>query len=127
MFTQKKKQYYSNILGFKNVYDFESFAKRYLKYLQNQPLTKNRIMSGFFILLEIQKETISKNKTLINLENIKNQYIKKYSNTILELRKNGMGSQSIEKYLYENHSNGNIKLNIYIKITIMKGVYDLWK
>ena len=57
----------------------------------------------FFILVEIQKETISKNKTLINLENIKNQHIKKYSNTILDLRKNGMGSQSIEKYLYENH------------------------
>ncbi len=103
MFTQKKKQYYSNILGFKNVYDFENFAKRYLKYLENQTLTKNRIMSGFFILVEIQKETISKNKSLINLENIKNQHIKKYSNTILELRKNGMGSQSIEKYLYENH------------------------
>ena len=103
MFTQKKKQYYSNILGFKNVDDFESFAKRYLKYLENQTITKNRIMSGFFILVEIQKETISKNKSLVNLENIKNQYIKKYSNTILELRKNGMGSQSIEKYLYENH------------------------
>ena len=40
MFTQKKKQYYSNILGFKNVYDFENFAKRYLKYLENQTLTK---------------------------------------------------------------------------------------
>ena len=108
MFTQKKKQYYSNILGFKNKDDFENFAKRYLKYLQNQPLTKNRIMSGFFILLEIQKETISKNKSLVNLENIKNQHIKKYSNTILELRKNGMGSQSIEKYLYENH---RVKMN----------------
>lgn len=103
MFTQKKKQYYSNILGFKNSDDFENFAKRYLKYLQNQPLTKNRIMSGFFILLEIQKETLAKNKTLINLENIKNQHIKKYSNTILDLRKNGMGSQSIVKFLYENH------------------------
>jgi hypothetical protein len=52
---------------------------------------------------EIQKETLSKNKSLINLDNIKNQYIKKYSNTILELRKNGMGSQSIVKYLFENH------------------------
>ena len=103
MFTQKKKQYYSNILGFKNVYDFENFAKRYLKYLENQPLTKNRIMSGFFILVEIQKETISKNKSLINLENIKNQHIKKYSNTILELRKNGMGSQSIEKFYKQNN------------------------
>ena len=103
MFTQKKKQYYSNILGFKNVYDFENFAKRYLKYLENQTLTKNRIMSGFFILVEIQKETISKNKSLINLENIKNQYIKKYSTLILDLRKNGSGSQSIVKYLYENH------------------------
>jgi intein-encoded DNA endonuclease-like protein len=50
-----------------------------------------------------QKETISKNKSLVNLENIKNQYIKKYANEILELRKNGNGSQSIEKYLYENH------------------------
>ncbi|MFX4243072.1 hypothetical protein ACOL22_09900 [Aliarcobacter butzleri] len=103
MFTNKKKQYYSNLLGFKNVYDFENFAKRYLKYLENQTLTKNRIMSGFFILVEIQKETISKNKSLINLENIKNQHIKKYSNIILDLRKNGMGSQSIVKYLYENH------------------------
>ncbi|MDN5088141.1 hypothetical protein [Aliarcobacter butzleri] len=103
MFTNKKKQYYSNILGFKNIIDFENFAKRYLKYLENQALTKNRIMSGFFILLEIQKETISKNKTLINLENIKNQHIKKYSTLILDLRKNGMGSQSIVKYLYENH------------------------
>src|SRR5574344_647795 len=98
MFTNKKKQYYSNILGFKNKDDFENFAKRYLKYLQNQPLTKNRVMSGFFILLEIQKETISKNKSLVNLENIKNQHIKKYSNTILDLRKNGSGSQSIEKF-----------------------------
>ena len=103
MFTQKKKQYYSNLLGFKNVYDFENFAKRYLKYLENQTLTKNRIMSGFFILLEIQKETLAKNKTLINLENIKNQHIKKYSTLILDLRKNGSGSQSIVKYLFENH------------------------
>ena len=103
MFTNKKKQYYSKILGFKNVDDFENFAKRYLTFLKGGELTKNRIMTGFFILVEIQKETLAKNKTLINLENIKNQYIKKYSNEILELRKNGSGSQSIEKYLYENH------------------------
>ena len=69
MFTNKKKQYYSNLLGFKNVDDFENFAKRYLKYL----------------------------------ENIKNQHIKKYSTLILDLRKNGSGSQSIVKYLFENH------------------------
>ena len=37
--------------------------------------------------VEIQKETLANNKTLINLENIKNQYIKKYANEILELRK----------------------------------------
>ena len=103
MFTNKKKQYYSNILGFKKSDDFENFAKRYINFLKGGELTKNRIMSGFFILLEIQKETISKNKTLINLENIKNQHIKKYSNLILELRKNGSGSQSIVKYLFENH------------------------
>ena len=103
MFTNKKKQYYSNILGFKNSDDFENFAKRYINFLKGGELTKNRIMSGFFILLEIQKETISKNKSLINLENIKNQHIKKYSNLILELRKNGSGSQSIVKYLFENH------------------------
>ena len=103
MFTQKKKEYYSKILGFKTIQDFEEFSKRYLKYLENQTITKNRIMSGFFILVEIQKETISKNKSLVNLENIKNQHIKKYSNVILDLRKNGSGSQSIEKYLYENH------------------------
>ena len=28
MFTQKKKQYYSNILGFKHVDDFENFSKQ---------------------------------------------------------------------------------------------------
>lgn len=58
MFTQKKKAYYSKILGFKTVEDFEDFSKRYLKYLENQTLTKNRIMSGFFILVEIQKKLI---------------------------------------------------------------------
>jgi hypothetical protein len=56
MFTQKKKEYYSKILGFKTIEDFEKFSKRYLKYLENQTLTKNRIMTGFFILVEIQKE-----------------------------------------------------------------------
>ncbi|WP_066359089.1 hypothetical protein [Aliarcobacter cryaerophilus] len=103
MFTNKKKQYYSKILGFKNPDDFENFARRYMNFLKGGELTKNRIMTGFFILVEIQKETLANNKTLINLENIKNQYIKKYANEILELRKNGNGSQFIEKYLYENH------------------------
>ena len=102
MFTQKKKAYYSKILGFKIVEDFEDFSKRYLKYLENQTLTKNRIMSGFFILVEIQKEA-NKNKSLINFDNVKNQNIKKYANTILDLRKNGTGSLSIVNYLYENH------------------------
>jgi len=102
MFTQKKKAYYSKILGFKTIEDFENFSKRYLKYLENQTLTKNRIMGGFFILVEIQKEA-HKNKSLINFDGIKNQHIKKYANTILELRKNGSGSLSIVNYLYENH------------------------
>ena len=102
MFTQKKKEYYSKILGFKTIEDFEDFAKRYLKYLENQPITKNRIMCGFFILVEIQKEAL-KNKNLINFENIKNQYIKKYADTILDLRKKGLGTLYIKNYLYENH------------------------
>ena len=102
MFTNKKKQYYSNLLGFKNVDDFENFAKRYLKYLENQTLTKNRIMTGFFILIEIQKEAL-KNKNLINFENVKNQYIKKYADVILDLRKKEFGSLYIKNYLYENH------------------------
>ena len=38
MFTQKKKEYYSKILGFKTIEDFEEFSKRYLKYLENQTL-----------------------------------------------------------------------------------------
>ncbi|KAB7884616.1 hypothetical protein [Poseidonibacter ostreae] len=102
MFTQKKKAYYSKILGFKDIEDFEIFSKRYLIFLEKQPITKNRVMSGFFILVEIQKESL-KNKSLINFENIKNQHIKKYANMILELRKNGSGSLSISKYLFENH------------------------
>lgn len=102
MFTQKKKTYYSKVLGFKNIDDFEDFSKRYLKFLEKQPLTKNRIMLGFFILIEIQKESL-RNKSLINFDGIKNQHVKKYADIILELRKNGSGSQSITKYLYENH------------------------
>ena len=102
MFTQKKKEYYSKILGFKTIEDFEEFSKRYLKYLENQTLTKNRIMTGFFILIEIQKESL-KNKNLINFENIKNQYIKKYGDEILDLRKKNFGSLYIKNYLYESH------------------------
>ena len=102
MFTQKKKAYYAKVLGFKTVEDFESFSKRYLKFLEKSSLTKNQIMSGFFILVEIQKESL-KNKSLINFKNIKNQHIKKYSEIILQLRKDGSGSLSISKYLFENH------------------------
>ncbi len=102
MFTQKKKLYYSKILGFKDIKNFENFAKRFVKYLEKQPLTKNRLMSGFFILIEIQKEAL-KNKNLINFNGIKNQHIKKYATVILDLRKNGSGSLSIVNYLYENH------------------------
>ena len=102
MFTQKKKEYYSKILGFKTIQDFEEFSKRYLKYLENQTLTKNRIMGGFFILIEIQKEAL-KNKNLINFKNIKNPFIKKYADVILDLRKKGLGSLSIANHLYENH------------------------
>ena len=102
MFTQKKKEYYSKILGFKTIEDFEEFSKRYLKYLENQPLTKNRIMCGFFILVEIQKEAL-KNKNLINFGNIKNQFIKKYADVILDLRKKGNGSLYIKNYLYQNN------------------------
>ena len=52
MFTQKKKEYYSKILGFKTIEDFEEFSKRYLKYLENQPITKNRI---YYLHLDILK------------------------------------------------------------------------
>lgn len=102
MFTNKKKQYYSKVLGFKSIEDFEEFSKRYAYYLQKQSITKNRIMSGFFILLDIQKESLV-NNNLINFDGIKNQHIKKYANEILEQRRKGSGSQSIVNFLYENH------------------------
>lgn len=102
MFTQKKKEYYSRVLGFKTSFDFELFAKRFLSYLEKEPLTKNRIMSGFFILLEIQKHTLQ-NLHLINYDGIKNAHVKKYAKEILGLRKSGLGSQAIVKHLYENH------------------------
>lgn len=102
MFTQKKKEYYSRILGFKSQSDFELFAKRFLNYLEKEPLTKNRVMSGFFILLDIQKQTLQ-NQHLINYEGIKNPHVKKYAKEILDLRTKGNGSQSIVKHLFENH------------------------
>ena len=40
MFTNKKKQYYSKILGFKNPDDFENFARRYMNFLKGGELTK---------------------------------------------------------------------------------------
>lgn len=103
MFSQKKKQYYSNVLGFKTVEDFENFAKRYKNFLEKEPLTKNRIMLGFFIMLDIQKKSLTNNSNLINFEGIKNQHVKKYANEILEERKKGHGSQAIVKYLFESH------------------------
>lgn len=103
MFSQKKKQYYSHILGFKTVEDFESFAKRYKSFLEKELLTKNRIMLGFFIMLDIQKKSLTNNSNLINLEGIKNQHVKKYANEILEERKKGNGSQAIANFLYERH------------------------
>lgn len=103
MFSQKKKQYYSHILGFKTVEDFESFAKRYKSFLEKEALTKNRIMLGFFIMLDIQKKSLTNNSELINFKGIKNQHIKKYANEILEERKKGHGSQAIANFLYERH------------------------
>jgi hypothetical protein len=50
-------------------------------------------MTGFFILVEIQKEAL-KNKNLINFGNIKNPFIKKYADEILDLRKKENGSKS---------------------------------
>lgn len=102
MFSQKKQEYYSRILGFKSVLEFETFAKRYLKYLEQEQLTKNRIMSGFFILLDIQKHSLQNNH-LIHTDGIKNPLVKKYAKEILELRKNGNGSQAIVKHLFEHH------------------------
>lgn len=108
MFTQKRKQYYSKILGFKSVEDFESFAKRYSKYLEkNKQLSKQTVMNGFFILVEIQKESL-KNKNLINFDGIKNPYLKKYADEILEQRKLKNGSFAIAKYLMVNH---NVKVS----------------
>ena len=97
MFTQKKKEYYSKILGFKTIEDFEEFSKRYLKYLENQTLTKNRVMGGFFILIETQKEAL-KNHRIIKIllqvkiadEETKQGYesellLQELQNTLLEL------------------------------------------
>ena len=102
MFTQKKKDYYARVLGFKNTADFELFTKRFFFYLKKEPLTKNRIMSGFFILLNIQKHTLQ-NQHLINYDGIKNPHVKKYAKEILDLRTKGNGGQSIVKHLFENH------------------------
>jgi uncharacterized membrane protein len=95
----------------------ETIAKRLKGYYQAEIKKTNRqdidkllaIKSLFIIHEEIEnygEDKILKSKAL---SQIKNLTIKKYAPKIIELRKNGLGSQRILNYLKAEHK--NIKLS----------------
>ena len=86
-----------------SVDEFDNFAYRMIKHLaKKEILTKNQFIQGFFILDDILKKRMEE-KRIYNFENIKNILVKKYAAKIIFFRDEGLGSQRIEKALWENH------------------------
>jgi hypothetical protein len=85
------------------------FLSRLEGWIKDNKSSKKALARGINKILnsihdqEKQKETEQQVKE-INLENIKNNFIIKYANLIIELnQKQGLGARKIEKYLWENH------------------------
>jgi hypothetical protein len=112
MFSAIKIKTYSALLGL-NPQEMDDFMKRYKSYLLSQKeITKNILINGLFIL-----EAIHTAKWLIEADKIKyrskNLIIIKYSEEIVELYKNGMGTAKIVSHLKFNH-----------RVTISKSALD---
>jgi hypothetical protein len=112
MFSQIKIKNYSSLLGLSPT-ELDDFMKRYKSYLLGQKeITKNVLINGLFIL-----EKIHTLKWLDEADKIKyrtkNLTIIKYSEEIVELYKNGMGTAKIVNHLKLNH-----------RITISKSALD---
>jgi len=112
MFSEIKIKTYANLLGL-TPNELDDFMKRYRAYLVGQKeITKNVLINGLFIL-----EKIHTVKWLDEADKIKyrtkNLTIIKYSEEIVELYKNGMGTAKIVNHLKLNH-----------RVTISKSALD---
>jgi hypothetical protein len=112
MFSEIKIKTYANLLGLTPT-ELDDFMKRYKSYLLTQKvITKSVLINGLFILEKIHAE-----KWLIAAEEVKlktkNLTIIKYSEEIVELYKNGMGTAKIVNHLKLNH-----------RVTISKSALD---
>jgi len=93
-------------LGIKEEKHIPYFLKRLQGWIEKNGNTTISIAKGINkILDDIHQKEIQKAKELkkINLENIKNPLLKKYSKEILELHNQGWGVRRIEKWLWETH------------------------
>jgi hypothetical protein len=88
----------------------KGFYEAELKKTDRKNVDKLLAIKSLFIIYEeienYREDKILKSKAL---SQIKNLTIKKYAPEIIELRKNGLGSQRILNYLKSNHK--NIKLS----------------
>jgi hypothetical protein len=112
MFSEIKIKTYSSLLGL-TPNELDDFMRRYKSYLLSQKeITKNVLINGLFIL-----EKIHTLKWLDEADKIKyrtkNLTIIKYSEEIVELYKNGMGTAKIVNHLKLNH-----------RVTISKSALD---
>jgi hypothetical protein len=97
-------------LDLKNEKNAIFFLSRLEGWIKDNKSSKKALARGINKILNSihQQEQEQEQKTeqlkKINLENIKNNFIIKYANLIIELnQKQGLGARKIEKYLWENH------------------------
>jgi hypothetical protein len=96
-------------LNLKNEKNAIFFLSRLEGWIRDNKSSKKALARGINKILnsiheqEKQKETEQQVKK-INLDNVKNNFIIKYANLIIELnQKQGLGARKIEKFLWENH------------------------
>jgi len=112
MFSDIKIKTYANLLGLTPI-ELDDFMRRYKSYLLTQEeITKNILINGLFILEKIHTAKWLEEADKVRYRT-KNLTIIKYSEEIVELYKNGMGTAKIVNHLKLNH-----------RVTISKSALD---
>jgi hypothetical protein len=111
MFSNQKKESYAKMLGLtlfqldESVYRLRGYLNSILK---NETLSYNQVLTGYFCLEAVIKDSKRAQKSVINHGTIRNENIKKYGAEILNLKKDGYGAQRIMKVMKVNH---NVKIS----------------
>jgi len=93
-------------LGIKKEENVVFFLGRLEGWIKKNGNSTISLMRGINkILQDIHQKEVEEAQQIkkINLENVKNPLILKYSSEILELNFKGFGARKIEKWLWENH------------------------